>query len=218
MEEQIRIRDIDACYHLAWDGTWGEAFKDYALQLQNAKCACDMAVKAAMLGCRRFVLVSTIVQLEAPKYMLEDSGRPRYSCIYGTAKSAAALLCRIEASRLGMGWNTAVLSSVYGEGDRSQMIENVVIQNFLSGKRPKLVTGDNQYDCTYVDDVVAGLIAIVERGRPDKTYYVGHRKLRTFRDIVSEIRDVLAPEMELKFGEYPDVAPIDYSLINVDAL
>ena len=218
LSEQIQVRDFNVCFHLAWAGTWGELFKEYVLQLQNAKYACDMAVQASRLRCRRFILVSTIVQLEAQKYMCSDDGKLRYSVIYGAAKSISTILCRIVAEQLGMGWNTAVLSSVYGVGDYSKMIENVLIQNFLSGLCPKLVTGNNYYDCTYVEDVVSCLLAIAERGRKDKTYYVGHRQLRTFREIVCELRDVLAPKMELKFGEYPDTASIDYTQIDVESL
>ena len=218
LAEKIEACGFDECFHLAWNGTWGAPFRDYALQLRNAKAACDMVEQAAKLGCRRFILTSTIVQLEAERYMLSDEGTPRVSCIYGTAKNTAALLCRIQAGRLGIGWNTAVLSSVYGAGDRSGMIENVLIKSFLAGERPKLAAGENSYDCTYVDDIVAGLIAIAEKGALNRTYYVGHRQMQTFREIVCGMRDVLAPEMELRFGEYPDSAPIDYSLIDVDAL
>lgn len=216
--EQIDTREFDACFHLAWDGTWGEPFKDYTLQLKNAKCACDMLVQSAKLKCRRFIMVSTIVQLEAQKYMLSDAEKPRIACIYGTAKNTAAMLCRIEAEQLGIAWNTAVLSSVFGIGDQSRMIENVLIQHFLTGTPPKLASGENYYDCTYVEDTVSGLIAIAERGVVNRTYYVGHRQLQTFREIVCEIRDTLAPDMELIFGEYPDSASIDYSLIDLDAL
>lgn len=218
LAEQIDIRGFDVCFHLAWNGTWGAPFRDYALQLGNAKAACDMVEQAAALGCRRFILTSTIVQLEAQRYMLSDEGTPRVSCIYGTAKNTAALLCRIQAGQLDIGWNTAVLSSVYGAGDCSGMIENVLIKSFLAGERPRLATGENRYDCTYVDDVVSGLIAIAEKGAMNRTYYVGHREGQTFRQIVCGMRDALAPEMELRFGEYPDGAPIDYSLIDVDAL
>lgn len=218
LAEQIDARGFDVCFHLAWNGTWGAPFRDYALQLQNAKAACDMAEQAAKVGCKRFILTSTIVQLEAQRYMLSDEGTPRVSCIYGTAKNTAALLCRIQAGQLGIGWNTAVLSSVYGAGDRSGMIENVLIKSFLAGERPKLATGENRYDCTYVDDVVSGLIAIAEKGAMNRTYYVGHRERQTFRQIVCGMRDALAPNMELQFGGYPDGAPIDYSLIDVDAL
>ena len=218
LSEQIETRGFDACFHLAWNGTWGEPFKDYTLQLKNAKYACDMMVQSAKLQCLRFILVSSIVQLETQKYMLSDVGHPRFSCIYGTAKNTAAMLCRIEAEQLGIGWNTAILSSVYGIGDQSGMIENVLIQHFLAGTPPKLASGENYYDCTYVEDAVSGLIAIAERGAFNRTYYVGHRQLQTFREIVCEVRDALAPGMKLRFGEYPGTMPLDYSLIDVDAL
>ena len=218
LSEKMEPCGFDVCFQLAWNGTWGAPFRDYGLQLGNAKAACDMVEQAAKLGCRRFILTSTIVQLEAQRYMLSDDGVPRVSCIYGAAKNTAALLCRIQAGQMGIGWNTAVLSSVYGAGDRSSMIENVLIKSFLAGERPKLAAGENFYDCTYVDDIASGLIAIAEKGAINKTYYVGHRQMQTFRQIVCGMRDALAPEMELWFGEYPDGAPIDYSLIDVDAL
>lgn len=218
LADRIPERGFDACFHLAWAGTWGKPFSDYSLQLDNAKAACDMIVQAARLECSRFVLIGTIVQLEALNYMLNDGGNPRISCIYGTAKNTAAMLCRIEAAQLGIDWNLAVLSSVYGVGDRSGMIENVLMNSFNAGIRPKLATGDNYYDCTNVEDIVDGLVAIAEKGKANRTYYVGHRNLKTFREIVCEMRDILAPSMELVFGEYPDTAPIDYSLIDVDAL
>ena len=218
LAERVGETGFDAFFHLAWNGTWGEPFKDYALQLDNARYACDALGQAAKMGCGRFILMGTIVQLEALKYMLTDGGHPRYSCIYGVAKNTAAMLCRIRAEQVGIDWNVAVCSSVYGDGDRSGMIENVLIKSFLAGKRPKLAEGNNRYDCTYVGDIAAGLIAIAEWGRVNKTYYVGHRQPKTFRELVCGIRDVLAPEMDLVFGEYPDGAPIDYSLIDVDAL
>ena len=186
--------------------------------MNNAKYACDALLQAAKINCKRFILIGTIVQLEAKKYLLSDEGIPRFSCIYGAAKNTAEILCRIEAEHLSIGWNLAVLSSVYGIGDTSGMIENTLIKSFLSNQTPKLVEGNNYYDCTYVDDIVDGLIAIANKGIKNKTYYVGHREMRTFREIVDNIRDVLAPEMPLIYGEYPDSTPIDYSLIDVNAL
>ena len=51
-----------------------------------------------------------------------------------------------------------------------------------------------------------------------RSYYIGHRKLRTFREIVTEIRDVINPDAELRFGEYEDSLNMDYSYTDLDAL
>ena len=40
----------------------------------------------------------------------------------------------------------------------------------------------------------------------------------SFRNIISKIRDIIASDIELGFGEYPDAPSVDYSLIDLDAL
>ena len=57
-----------------------------------------------------------------------------------------------------------------------------------------------------------------EKGRNMKEYYVGHRKLKTFREWMTEIRDAVAPGGELKFGEYQDHQQIDYGQVDLEAL
>ena len=51
-----------------------------------------------------------------------------------------------------------------------------------------------------------------------KEYYVGHRKLRTFKEWMIMIKDCIAPDVNLRFGEYLDNQQIDYSMVDLDAL
>jgi nucleoside-diphosphate-sugar epimerase len=69
-----------------------------------------------------------------------------------------------------------------------------------------------------VQDIVDALIAIGEKGKNKKEYYVGHRKLKTFKEWMVEIRDEIAPDVALEFGEYKDNQQIDYSKVDLDAL
>lgn len=216
--ERIGERGFDAFFHLAWDGTFGDSFRDYHRQMKNAAYAGDALLAAAALDAKRFILAETIVVLEAKHYMMRDGGQPRVSCIYGTAKAAADMVCRTLAYQNGMTFNGAVLASVYGWGDRSKMIQNVLIRALQQGECPKLVSGENLYDWIYVDDAARALIAIAESGKPDKTYYVGHRELQTFEYLVSHTRDVVAPEVPLTFGTLMERTVTDYSLIDREAL
>lgn len=218
LESRITNRGFDAFYHLAWNGTFGESFENYHRQLENAAYAADALIAASRLHCKRFVLIGTIVELEVKYYIRTDKGEPRISCIYGTAKLSAEMICRTLAYRNGIGFNTAILASVYGEGDRSNMIQNVLIRALLEGKSPKLIQGENLYDWIYIDDVANALIAIEQKGQANRTYYVGHQELQTFESLVSRTRDIVAPDVELRFGELQDKTVIDYSMIDRDAL
>jgi nucleoside-diphosphate-sugar epimerase len=51
-----------------------------------------------------------------------------------------------------------------------------------------------------------------------RQYYIGHRNIRTFREVVEEMRDAINPQAELRFGEYQDSLNMDYSYTDLDAL
>lgn len=218
LTEKINDKDIDVFYHFAWNGTFGESFKDYHLQLNNAACAGDALMAAVKIGCGKFVFAGTIVELEVKRYINMNECKPRISCIYGTAKMAAEMICKTLAYQNNMNINIAIIASAYGEGDKSNMIQNVLLKAFHKNQSPKLINGENLYDWIYISDVVDAFIAIGEKGKNFKTYYVGHRSLKTFEEFVTKTRDIVAPDIELKFGELKDMTETDYSLIDLDVL
>ena len=107
---------------------------------------------------------------------------------------------------------------VFGEENKSMMVPNVVLTKLLSGKSPDLIDGNGLYDLIYVKDVASGLVAIGEKGTPMKSYYLGSRKLKSFKELFLEIGKIINPSVNINFGAYPDANYIDYSLINLDEL
>ncbi|MFZ2539711.1 MAG: NAD(P)-dependent oxidoreductase [Oscillospiraceae bacterium] len=210
--------DIDVFYHFAWQGVFGEAFKDYELQLSNAKYTCDAICVATRLNCKKFVFAGTVNEYEIKKYLDKEYFEPRFTCVYSTSKLASEMICKTLAFNNGIEYNAGLVSMVYGEYNMSKMLPYVLIKHLVDNIRPKLVEGNNKYDLVYIDDVVNAFLAIGEKGLNMKSYYIGHRKLKTFKDIVIDIKDVLNPDMKLLFGEFKDTSDMDYSLIDLDAL
>lgn len=218
LHEYISDDGIDVFYHFAWQGVLGDTFKDYSLQLNNAKYCCDALKQAGQIGCKKFVLAGTYNEFEIRNFLASDYFEPRYTCIYATAKTAAELMCKTLAYNLGIEYSAGLICMTYGENNKSEMLTNVVIRQLIQGISPRLIRGDNLYDMIYIDDIADAFVAIAEKGKNLKSYYVGHRKLKTFQELLSEIRDILAPNIELQFGAYHDTANMDYSLIDLDAL
>ena len=104
----------------------------------------------------------------------------------------------------------------YGEGNRSMQLFNVVMKSLIDGKSPSLIEGNNLYDMVYIEDIVGAFIAVAEKGIAGRSYYVGHRQLKTFRSWIEGIRDIVAPNVVLKFGEYNDPLDLDYSLVDLN--
>lgn len=210
---------IDVFFHCAFTGGFGrESLKNYTLQLKNTELACDAVSQAAKMSAGRFVFVSTVNTVELRTFIGNEAFCPRGTCIYAAGKLAAELIGKTIAYSDNMLFCTALIAMPYGEGNTAATLPNVVIKQLLSGIHPKLIEGKNKYDLVYVDDVARGLQAIGESGKNFRDYYVGHRELLTFRNWIEKIRDVLAPDMELTFGEYPDEPALDYSLLDLNAL
>ena len=218
LPEMIEDRDIDVFYHFAWAGGFTTAIRDYKLQMSNAGYAGDALVVSQKIGAKKFVYANTYNQYEIINFLESETFEPRYTCIYSTGKTAASLICRTLAHNLGIEYSAALIPMPYGENNYSKQLVNVVINSLNNGIAPKLVEGNNLYDLVYVQDIVDALIAIGELGHNKKEYYVGHRKLKTFKEWMIEIRDAIAPDVELKFGEYKDNQQIDYSQVDLDAL
>lgn len=214
----IDSSDIDVMIHCAWNGVYGAAFKDYSLQFSNADYACEALVQAAKLNCKKFIFVGTANEFETGRMMEQSTYSASYTNIYATAKLAAEMACKTLASNLGIEFCAGRICMAYGENNYSRMLPNVVINQLLQGIEPKLVKGNNLYDLIYIDDIVDAFAAIAESGKNMSSYYIGHRKLVTFKELVTEIRDVVNPEINLFFGAYPDADERDYSQVDLDAL
>lgn len=218
LPEQIHDKEIDVFYHFAWAGGFTTAIKDYKIQMSNAAYAGDALVAAKKMGCKKFVYSGTYNQYEIQNFLATPGFEPRYTCIYSTGKTAAGLICRTLAHNLGIEYSAGLIPMPYGERNYSKQLVNVIVDQLNKGITPKLVEGNNTYDLIYIGDLVDALIAIGEKGKDQHEYYVGHRKLKTFKELMIDIRDVIAPGVELKFGEYKDNQQIDYSMIDLDAL
>ena len=218
LPEMIQERDIDVFYHFAWAGGFTTAIRDYKLQMSNAGYAGDAVVAAHKIGAKKFVYANTYNQYEIINFLESETFEPRYTCIYSTGKTAASLICRTLAYNLGIEYNAGLIPMPYGENNYSKQLVNVVINCLNNGETPRLVEGNNLYDLVYIQDIIDALIVIGEKGKNKKEYYVGHRKLKTFKEWMTEIRDEIAPDVELKFGEYKDNQQIDYEKVDLDAL
>ena len=218
LPEIILDHDVDAFFHFAWAGGFTTAIKDYKIQMSNASYAGDALIAAHAIGSKKFIYANTYNQYEIANFLTSETFEPRYTCIYAAGKTAASLICRTLAFNLGIHYSAALIPMPYGENNYSKQLVNIVITNLLSGVPPKLVEGNNLYDLVYIDDIAEAFIAIGERGKNMKEYYVGHRKLKTFRELMINIRDCIAPNIELNFGEYKDNQQIDYSKVDLNLL
>lgn len=207
---------VDIFFHLAWAGVWGADYFDYESQLQNVMAACDSLYSAMKIKCKCFLLVGSSHQYQ---YIKSNGRKTLYrTSLYGIAKDCAVTMCMTMAQKYGVHIKVALFSNVFGVGDYSSRSTNTLIRYFLDGISPKLISGNEDYDCIYVDDAVQGLMTVAKFGYPDKLYYIGNRTLRSFQEVITEMKDILNPQLKLSFGEISEQSYTDYQQIDLEAL
>jgi len=213
IKDVISDNSIDAFFHLAWKG-YGKDSNNFDIQLENVRETYNAAHAAGKLNCANFIIACSSHEYQKSSYNDVIGNAEGPSSIYGASKTAAKAYAKVVAHKSGMGFNGAIFTNVFGVGDYSNRTANYFIQQLLEGKPLNLVLGDKPYDWVYIDDVVEGLIRIAEKGIRGKEYYVGNTELRPFRQIIEEVRDIIAPQVEINCGAYNDTSYIDYSSID----
>ncbi len=215
---ELLPRDVEWFIHAAWAGFYGPQSRDLAVQAENILAAAAVMEQAKRIGVKRFLFLGSSYQYRME--LVKEDGREVFirNNIYGIAKEAAGRMLRAKAAEYGIAFNSVLFTNVFGVGDKSTRSTNTMIQQLLKGESLRLISGEHLHDWTYIDDAVSGMMAVLERGAVGVEYYIGKRQPETFREIVTRVRDTLAPEAELQFGAYEDRAYIDYSLIDLERL
>lgn len=192
----------DAVVHVGWSGVENTARFDRRQYNENVECACALVEAAAAAGVKAFIGLGSQGEYGAGSAMTEDS-LPRPSTLYGAAKVATYYLTRQLAAQAGMRHAWLRLFSTYGPGDNSGWLIPTLIGEFLSGRRPKTTLGTQYWDWLHVTDVAKGILAVADSHSADGLFNLGSGQAVQVRQVIETLRDLVAPEIELVFGEIP---------------
>ena len=200
-EALVRKLEPEVIYHLA-SHVVGARDVDHVLPTFHANLASTVYLleSATKVGCSRFVQVGS---LEEPP--LDEPPDPP-SSPYAAAKAAASAYGRMFHQLYETPVVLARLFMVYGpaQPDLRKLIPYLIL-TLLRGEAPKLSSGSRPVDWVYVDDVVEGLLRLgTTEGVEGQRVDLGRGELRTIREVVEILYQILAPTLEPPFGTLPD--------------
>lgn len=198
----IKDRDVDVMYHLAWMGSAGALRSNQNVQIDNVRYTCDTVKACADMNCKRFVFAASIMEYEIQAAMATEE-TPNINTLYSSAKVAADYMARTIAGSLEVEYIRAVISNIYGIGEKSPRLLNTSIRKLLHGEHCAFSAGEQIYDFIYIDDAAKAFVAIGDKGKNNRTYYIGSQNPRPLKEFLCELREQVNPEMEIGLGEIP---------------
>lgn len=195
-------RDFDAFFHLAWVGSSGLNRSDSNIQLKNVEYTCDAVKICKDLGCKRFIFAASIMEYELIS-CIDNNMSTINGSMYSAAKLSADYMARIISESVGVDYIRAVISNVYGPGEKSPRLINSSIRKMLRNEHCSFSPGEQLYDFIYITDAAKAFIAIAENGMTNKTYYIGSLEPKPLKNYLMDLKNLVNPNLDLGLGELP---------------
>lgn len=193
----------DLFFHMGWAATFGASRNDMLRQCANITAAVQAVHAAHTLGCHAFIGAGS----QAEYGRKEEALTPALSTFpengYGMAKLCAGQMTRQICDTFGMRHLWFRILSVYGIHDGAETMIMSAITRMMQGERCAFTKGEQLWDYLYADDAARAMLLAAERCNKSAVYCLGSGQPRRLAEYITEIRDLLHPELEIGLGDIP---------------
>lgn len=182
----IDDRDIDAVFHIAWQGVSDADARNQSIQLDNLKGTLDLIDAMHEMNIGTFVGAGSLHEAESLVEMAEDKVISNMGYMYKASKTAAHWMGKAKAGNYGIRFFWPLINT-YGEEERSARLVNTVIRKIFNGESPDLSAGEQYYDFVHVSDVAHALYLIAEKGINGRNYVIGSGEAKPLKEFLTEV-------------------------------
>ena len=126
--------------------------------------------------------------------------------LYAATKKSMEMMSHAYAHLYRMPLTGLRFFTVYGPWGRPDMAYHIFTRKILAGEAiPVFNNGEMRRDFTYIDDIVSGVLACLEKppvddGKPPcRLYNIGNNKTETLMDFIAEIEKALGRKADIDF-------------------
>jgi UDP-glucuronate 4-epimerase len=131
----------------------------------------------------------------------EDDRADRPASPYAATKRAGELLCANWSELYGLGISSLRFFTVYGPRQRPEMAIHKFARHILAGEPlPFYGDGSSARDYTFIDDIIDGVVASIDRVEPGahRIYNLGGSRTTTLAKLVELLEENLGKKAQLK--------------------
>lgn len=193
-------------YHLAWSRTetYNESCEDMLLKCKSIEGTLEAVEVAHAIGCKKFVWAGGQSEYGIVN---DDYMRPDTPCdpvrADGIMHYATGKLVRLLCNRYKMPFILVRIFSIYGKYDRPNSMITSTVKKMLDGEACQFTPAEQIWDYLNATDMGSAFYLAGKKAEEDKIYCVGSGDARPLKEFIKVIRNVVNPDLELKFGELP---------------
>jgi UDP-glucuronate 4-epimerase len=193
----------DAIVHLAaWAGVRPSLEKPEIYTSVNITGTVNLLELAKEFSTRCFIFGSSSSVYGGSKRVpfSEEDPVDRPVSPYAATKRAGELLCHTYSHNFSMHITCLRFFTVYGPRQRPEMAIHKFAQLMFEGKEiPIFGKGDSRRDYTYVEDIVAGVLAAIEVNPRFDIFNLGESQTITLMELVENLETALGKKARIRF-------------------
>ena len=154
-------------------------------------------------GVKHFVYASSSsVYGNSNKVPFEETDRvDTPESIYAATKKSNELIANVYSSQMSLPTTGLRFFTVYGPWGRPDMAPFLFLGSILQGKKIKVFNNGNlSRDFSYIDDIVTGVVKVLEEEPKGKVYNIGNSSPVALMDFISTIEKVAGKEAIKEFA------------------
>jgi UDP-glucuronate 4-epimerase len=193
----------DAIVHLAaWAGVRPSLEKPEIYTSVNITGTVNLLELAKEFSTRCFIFGSSSSVYGGSKRVpfSEEDPVDRPVSPYAATKRAGELICHTYSHNFSMHITCLRFFTVYGPRQRPEMAIHKFAQLMFEGKEiPIFGKGDSRRDYTYVEDIVAGVLAAIEANPRFEIFNLGESQTITLMGLVELLETALGKKARIRF-------------------
>lgn len=181
----------DVLFHLGWSSDFPDSRYHLDGQMQNVKYCNFAAELAARYSCEAYLCVGSQAECGVVCKPITPYTQENPMTAYAEAKCAAYAATKEFCQQNGINHYWPRLLSAYGPYDRDTTMIMACIRACREQRMLELTPAEQIWDYVYAEDVAKALLAIAEKGDPNKKYPIASGKGRALKDYIADIGDVM---------------------------
>lgn len=118
---------------------------------------------------------------------------------YAATKKAGEMLCHTYSHLYGINCICLRFFTVYGPNGRPDMAPYIFTKAILEGQQiKKFGDGETRRDYTYIDDIVAGVVASLDLDKKFETINLGNSRPVSLNEFISTLEKITGKQMQIE--------------------
>ncbi len=191
--------------HAAWSGVENKDRDDWETQKQNLFFLQELLSIARQAGTKKFIGLGSQAEYGQLNKKVNEQDDLNTTDAYSTYKILCSQLLKRFSALNALDWYWLRVFSVFGERENESWLLPSVISNIIN-KKPymEFSGGEQQYAYLYARDFAMGILKVIEANENKSgCYNLSGENCLKLTSIISQVRDKIDPNVELRFGSLP---------------